>query len=171
MPDTDAVLGSDLMRCKCGLCSHDNRMDCVDGRCYCCDLEDAFSILTHHEFDSPQSKVVTSQRHQDSLAVWPADSWMVFFMQLWTRRVLLLEFQCQCVIVQKIRLQNHSIDIGHWCNLRLIHGRKSCICMRSLEVQDLCHREFCACAPDSFWFCCYFTKLVACPIAGLRYIE
>jgi hypothetical protein len=58
----------DLGHCKCGLCDHDSRFDCISGRCYCCDLEDAFSILTHHEFESPQSKFVTRERLNDSIA-------------------------------------------------------------------------------------------------------
>ena len=58
---------SDLLHCKCGLCNHSDRSECISGRCYCCDLEDAFAILTHHEFE-PQSKLATGDRLHDTLA-------------------------------------------------------------------------------------------------------
>jgi hypothetical protein len=57
---------SDIMHCKCGLCDHDSRTDCISGRCYCCDLEDAFAVLTHFEFE-PQSQMVTNERQKDFL--------------------------------------------------------------------------------------------------------
>jgi hypothetical protein len=47
---------SDLMCCKCGSCGHDSRYDCVKSRCFCCDLEDTFAILTHHEFEHEADK-------------------------------------------------------------------------------------------------------------------
>jgi hypothetical protein len=50
---------SGLMNCKCGLCNHDSREDCIKGRCYCCDLEDTFAILSQSEFE-PQSRIATS---------------------------------------------------------------------------------------------------------------
>ncbi|HEV8386084.1 MAG TPA: hypothetical protein VGQ03_00525 [Nitrososphaera sp.] len=46
---------TDVMHCRCGLCDHDSRNDCISGRCYCCDLEDAFAVLTHFEFE-PKAK-------------------------------------------------------------------------------------------------------------------
>jgi hypothetical protein len=56
---------SDLMRCKCSLCNHDSRSDCItSGNCDCCNLEDIFSILSQHEFE-PQSKVVTSKNRRE----------------------------------------------------------------------------------------------------------
>lgn len=39
---------------------HDSRADCINGRCYCCDLEDMFAILAQMEFES-QSKIVTRE--------------------------------------------------------------------------------------------------------------
>ena len=52
---------NNLMHCKCGLCNHKSRESCINGHCYCCDLEDMFSILSQHEFESPQSKIVTKE--------------------------------------------------------------------------------------------------------------
>ncbi len=57
---------SDLHRCKCGLCLHDSRADCINGRCYCCDLEDMFALLTMHEFE-PRSRLLASYAHENSL--------------------------------------------------------------------------------------------------------
>jgi hypothetical protein len=54
----------DLLHCKCGLCNHESRSDCINGRCYCCDLEDIFAILSRHEFE-PQSHVATKERVSD----------------------------------------------------------------------------------------------------------
>ena len=48
---------NDLMHCKCGRCDHEDRSACVNEKCYCCDLEDMFAVLTHHEFE-PQSKLL-----------------------------------------------------------------------------------------------------------------
>lgn len=56
----DNLAESEIMHCKCGLCNHNSRADCINGHCYCCDLEDTFAILSQHEFE-PQSKVITSQ--------------------------------------------------------------------------------------------------------------
>ncbi len=42
---------NDLFNCKCGLCEHASRKSCITGRCYCCDLEGMFAILSHHEFE------------------------------------------------------------------------------------------------------------------------
>lgn len=50
----------ELMQCKCGLCNHHSRADCINGHCYCCDLEDMFSILAQMEFE-PRSKIVASR--------------------------------------------------------------------------------------------------------------
>ena len=50
---------NDLMHCKCGLCNHQSRESCINGHCYCCDLEDMFALLSRQEFE-PQSKIVTS---------------------------------------------------------------------------------------------------------------
>jgi len=47
----------DLMRCKCGLCNHDSRRSCIEGRCYCCDLEDIFAVLSHIDFE-PHSRLL-----------------------------------------------------------------------------------------------------------------
>ena len=68
MQDSNYSAYGELAHCKCGLCDHDDRSDCISGRCYCCDLEDAFSILTRHEFESPQSKFATSGRITDTIA-------------------------------------------------------------------------------------------------------
>lgn len=57
----------ELMRCKCGLCNHESRESCINGRCYCCDLEDTFAVLSQQEFE-PQSKVVTKE-HLNELLV------------------------------------------------------------------------------------------------------
>lgn len=46
-----------LMHCKCSLCNHNSRELCIHGNCYCCNLEDIFSILSQHEFESPQSRL------------------------------------------------------------------------------------------------------------------
>lgn len=59
--------GKGLHNCKCGLCEHDVRVSCIEGKCYCCDLEDMFALLTQQEFE-PQSKFVTEQRLKDALA-------------------------------------------------------------------------------------------------------
>jgi hypothetical protein len=48
---------NDLMHCKCGRCDHEDRSACVNEKCYCCDLEDMFAVLTRHEFE-PQSKLL-----------------------------------------------------------------------------------------------------------------
>ena len=59
MPSNPNMTKSDLMHCKCGLCNHESRESCINGHCYCCDLEDMFAILSRQEFE-PQSKTVTS---------------------------------------------------------------------------------------------------------------
>ena len=52
-------IDNELMHCKCGLCNHHSRADCINGGCYCCDLEDTFSILSQMEFE-PQSKIAST---------------------------------------------------------------------------------------------------------------
>ena len=51
----------DLHSCKCSLCEHDWRHSCIEGKCYCCDLEDSFALLTRQEFEF-QSRLVTEER-------------------------------------------------------------------------------------------------------------
>ena len=58
---------ADIMHCKCGVCDHVSRTDCIRGQCYCCDLEDAFALLTRFEFE-PQSKIVTNERRNNIFA-------------------------------------------------------------------------------------------------------
>ena len=59
MPSSRYVPKGALMHCKCGLCNHKSRESCINGHCYCCDLEDMFVLLSRQEFE-PQSKTVTS---------------------------------------------------------------------------------------------------------------
>ena len=56
------MIRNGLMRCKCGICNHESRESCIHGHCYCCNLEDMFSILSQHEFEPPQSKIVTKEQ-------------------------------------------------------------------------------------------------------------
>lgn len=67
MQKDDPDYGADIMHCKCGQCDHASRGDCIDGRCYCCDLEDIFAVLTHFEFE-PQSNLIASEHQKDVLA-------------------------------------------------------------------------------------------------------
>ena len=53
-------INEELMCCKCSICSHDSRADCINSRCYCRNLEDIFAILAQMEFES-QSKIVTRE--------------------------------------------------------------------------------------------------------------
>lgn len=39
-----------LIRCKCGLCEHTSKEACINRKCYCCDLEDMFSLLSQQEY-------------------------------------------------------------------------------------------------------------------------
>ena len=59
-----------LTHCKCDLCHHSDRIECISGRCYCCDLEDAFSLLTLHEFEPPQSQLVTRENMGKKVIAW-----------------------------------------------------------------------------------------------------
>ena len=34
--------------CKCGRCNSHTLADCINKRCYCCDLEDMLAILANH---------------------------------------------------------------------------------------------------------------------------
>ena len=43
-------INRDFAHCKCDSCNHENRMQCIANKCYCCDLEDAFSLATHVDF-------------------------------------------------------------------------------------------------------------------------
>jgi hypothetical protein len=63
-----AMAEASVYRCKCGLCEHDSRSLCIEGHCECCDLEDAFAILSHQETESPQSRRKTEYRVFQSLA-------------------------------------------------------------------------------------------------------
>ena len=65
MQDLNGKSVRGFAHCKCGLCDHEDRMECIAGKCYCCDLEDAFSILSHHDFEPPQSKIATEQKLQE----------------------------------------------------------------------------------------------------------
>ncbi|HKU50555.1 MAG TPA: hypothetical protein VJP79_11435 [Nitrososphaera sp.] len=58
----DTIETEGIGRCKCGSCDHDHRSECIAGRCYCCDLEDAFSLLTHHEFEEAHSGLVADDK-------------------------------------------------------------------------------------------------------------
>ena len=40
----------DYFFCKCTKCEHKNRIDCINNRCQCCDLEDGFSLAVKAEF-------------------------------------------------------------------------------------------------------------------------
>jgi hypothetical protein len=66
----DNHIKNELTHCKCGRCDHDHRHNCMAERCYCCDLEDTFSLLTQHEFDPPQSKLSEREKpeHLGALA-------------------------------------------------------------------------------------------------------
>ena len=55
------MIENDLIYCKCSLCNHESRESCIKGPCYCCNLEDMFSMLSLHEFEPPQSSVVTKE--------------------------------------------------------------------------------------------------------------
>jgi len=35
----------ELLNCKCSTCGHSDRSICINEKCYCCNLEDMFSIL------------------------------------------------------------------------------------------------------------------------------
>jgi hypothetical protein len=41
----------ELLRCKCNDCSAGNhsRMDCLNNKCQCCDMEDMFALLSRIE--------------------------------------------------------------------------------------------------------------------------
>ena len=34
--------------CKCGRCNSHTLADCINKRCYCCDLEDMLAVLTNY---------------------------------------------------------------------------------------------------------------------------
>jgi hypothetical protein len=55
------VIINDLMYCKCRLCKHESSESCINGHCYCCNLEDMFSIMSQNEFEPPQSRVVAKE--------------------------------------------------------------------------------------------------------------
>jgi hypothetical protein len=57
------MAGNGLMHCKCSICNHESREACIKGHCHCCNLEDMFSILSQHEFESSQSKSVVTKEH------------------------------------------------------------------------------------------------------------
>lgn len=46
-----STLDNNLVFCKCSVCSHEKKLECISEKCGCCDLEDAFSLLTHVEFE------------------------------------------------------------------------------------------------------------------------
>ena len=56
----------ELGPCKCGNCQSHTMADCINGRCYCCDLEDMFALLTMHEFE-PRNRLLASYAHENSL--------------------------------------------------------------------------------------------------------
>jgi len=61
MPTQAAKITEDLLQCKCGLCGHDPRIYCINQKCYCCDLEDLFALLSHQEF-AAQSKLAMEEQ-------------------------------------------------------------------------------------------------------------
>ena len=60
--------GKQLHDCKCNLCEHDKRFDCIAGNCECCDPEDIFSLLSPKEFEPPQSQSVAEERLREAMA-------------------------------------------------------------------------------------------------------
>lgn len=42
--------------CKCGQCNSHTLSDCINKRCYCCDLEDMLAILTNYKAMEVQEK-------------------------------------------------------------------------------------------------------------------
>jgi hypothetical protein len=52
MLGTFEKLDVSYMNCKCKMCVHDWRNDCIEGYCNCCELEDGFSLVVKAEFDS-----------------------------------------------------------------------------------------------------------------------
>lgn len=42
--------------CKCGRCNSHTLADCINKRCYCCDLEDILAVLTNYNAMEVQKK-------------------------------------------------------------------------------------------------------------------
>lgn len=44
-----AAIDNEVTACKCDVCLHSSRIDCINARCQCCDLEDEFAMLARAE--------------------------------------------------------------------------------------------------------------------------
>lgn len=44
-----ASIEHEVAACKCDACSHSSRIDCINAKCQCCDLEDEFAMLARAE--------------------------------------------------------------------------------------------------------------------------
>lgn len=47
-----AFIEQSIMHCKCDICGHGSRLDCINNKCSCCDVEDQFAILARAETPS-----------------------------------------------------------------------------------------------------------------------